>query len=125
MVLKFFVCLIQESNTYEVSACFFEHTYKFQRLFQKLHQISFSPFLCSHWSNFSSIYSGSHQAAFGTTIRVTGGHWKAGIWSLKRRIFTISKLLEAASRNFIFDFLHQKTAKKIRKTNSAHLKILL
>ncbi len=41
--------------------------------------------------------SGSH-AAFGTTIRVTGGHWKAGIMFLKRRIFTIRKLLESRNK---------------------------
>jgi hypothetical protein len=52
---------------------------------------NFFPFLGSHWSNFSCVYSwlalkqfSGSQAAFGTTIKVTGGYWKAGIRSLKR-----------------------------------------
>jgi hypothetical protein len=91
------------------------------------HQISVPAFLRSPWLIFSFVlykyiqgrlseqFSES-QADLGTTFRDTSGYQKAGTSSLKRvtgRIFTITIVSDfiEASRNFILDFLHKKTAK--------------
>ncbi len=66
-------------------ACFFENTYKFERLFRSrikfLFRLSFSliglfspVYICSR---LPELFSGL-QMAFGTTFRVAGGFLKAG-----------------------------------------------
>jgi hypothetical protein len=66
------------------------------------------------------------QAAFGTTLRVSGVYQKAGTSSLKRVtgvIFTISDFIEA-SRNFMLDFLHKKTANICKNHQRSFQKVL-
>jgi hypothetical protein len=67
------------------------------------------------------------QVAYGTTFRVPGGYQKDGITSSLKRVnmegFSqlVSDFIEV-SRNFIFEFLHKKTAKNCENNQRSFTK---
>ena len=65
---------------------------------------------------FTEQFSESHPG-YGASFTITGGFLNAETSSLKRltgRIFKISKCFKEATQDFIFHFLHNKAAKKLK-----------
>jgi hypothetical protein len=95
-------------------------------LFQKPQQISvLASFSFTGWlspvyihGRLSEQFSGP-QAAFTTTLTVTGGYWKAGTCFLNHFISFVSVSMEVC-RNLMFYFLPTKKQLKIMKIITNH-----
>jgi hypothetical protein len=110
MVFKFL------PNKYDVSRSFFEKTTTSKSCLKAVIKLCSGSLKCTMYIHGRlSEQSSGPWAAFGVTFRVTGGYQKAETsFRLKDTggIFRIGKCLQEASKNYKFNFFHNKALQK-------------
>jgi hypothetical protein len=121
IVIKFLACLFQEKNEYKVSACFSENVLKFQKLFRsRINFLKFA-FMAGYQNNFEHHMRLSKQLS--ESQSAIGKPEQASLRGLMEEFLQLGSDFLEASRNFILDFPHKKTA-KILKLSARLRKVL-